>query len=122
MLRAIGFLLLLGLTVSAAPRIPGDVVANGPARRGQGSWKITFENGVVETCTIDSAGKAKESEPLRTSAGMAERTDRGFIIRFEDDRLERWTPIGQRVVVEHYFPSAKYPDGPRVLGIAERTP
>jgi hypothetical protein len=82
---------------------------------------VTFENGVIETCDIDTAGSASEKEPLRSGTGQAERVGNGFVIKFSDDRTERWTAVGGRMVVEHWCPSPEYPDGPRVLGIAERT-
>ena len=43
-----------------------------------------------------------------------------MVIRFADDRLERWTIVGKRIVVEHWCPAAAYPGEARVLGIAER--
>jgi hypothetical protein len=110
------------LTAAGAPRENGGAENPGPAAGVAGSWKVTFENRVIETCDIDAGGAATETEPLRSSKGKAEPQGRAFVIKFEDDRVERWTPINGRAVVEHWFPAAQYPDGPRVLGIAERTP
>jgi hypothetical protein len=42
------------------------------------------------------------------------------VIAFDDDRVERWTPIGQRIVVEHWYPADSFPCATPVLGIAHR--
>jgi len=62
------------------------------------------------------------SEPRRSSRGKAEAKDGAVVVPFEDDRVERWTPVGERFVVEHWFPASAYPAGARVLGIAKRSP
>ena len=46
--------------------------------------------------------------------------DGAIVITFDDDRTERWTPVGKRMVVEHWYLSAQYPCCKPVLGIAER--
>jgi hypothetical protein len=43
-----------------------------------------------------------------------------FWIRFEDDRVERWTPVANRMVVEHWFPGSQIAVAKPVLGIADR--
>ncbi len=85
-----------------------------------GGWSISFSNGVVEACYVGADGAARVEEPLRRSPGRAQGDDDSFVIAFEDDRTERWTRVGGKMVVEHWCPSAAFPDGPRVLGIAER--
>ena len=42
------------------------------------------------------------------------------VLAFDDDRIERWTKIGQRLVVEHWASSDQFPSGPPVLGIAAK--
>jgi hypothetical protein len=32
----------------------------------------------------------------------------------------RWTAVGKRMVVKHWYPSSSYPCGKPVFGIAER--
>jgi hypothetical protein len=89
-----------------------------------GTWTISFTNGVVEVCdvfTIDGEHHALVDEPLRRSRGTVEATDGAFVMRFKDDRTERWTLAGNRFVVEHWFGSAGFPSQPPVLGIAERS-
>ncbi len=51
--------------------------------------------------------------------GKAEVKDGSVVIVYQDDRVERWTPVGKRMVVEHWYPGAQFPSGTPVLGIAE---
>jgi len=85
-----------------------------------GKWRIEFANGVVETCEVRADGRAFEAEPLRRSPGRATIRDRSVVIRFDDDRTERWTQVDRRWLVEHWCPSKEFPVGRRVLGVAER--
>jgi hypothetical protein len=85
-----------------------------------GKWNIEFANRVVETCEIREDGTASVVEPQRTSGGKAIVQDRSLIIYFDDDRVERWTKIGERQVVEHWFPASQFAIATPVLGIAER--
>ncbi|HUE70046.1 MAG TPA: ankyrin repeat domain-containing protein [Pirellulaceae bacterium] len=85
-----------------------------------GRWKIEFANGVVETCIIRREGTATVAEPKRSSAGWAVMKDGALVITFDDDRLERWTPVGRRMVVEHWYPAERFPSASPVLGIADR--
>jgi len=82
-----------------------------------GKWTIEFANGVIEVCELRKDGTASVVEPLRSSNGKAEITDGSVAIVFEDDRVERWTQVGKRLVVEHWAASAQFPSGKPVLGI-----
>jgi hypothetical protein len=46
-------------------------------------------------------GTASEAEPNRASDGKAEATGNALVITFDDGRVERWTLISGRMVVEH---------------------
>jgi hypothetical protein len=46
--------------------------------------------------------------------------DGAIVITFDDDRTERWTPVGKRMVVEHGYQSSQFPCGAAVRGIADR--
>jgi hypothetical protein len=85
-----------------------------------GEWRVEFANGVTEACEIRKDGTASVVEPRRTSGGKATVNGGSAVIRFDDDRIERWTPVGKRFVVEHWFPGSQFPPGAPVLGIAER--
>ena len=82
-------------------------------------WSVEFANGVKEHCELRQDGTASVTEPLRTSAGKLESGNGSIVVRFEDDRVERWTPVGGRMVVEHWFPGSAYPCGKPVFGIGE---
>lgn len=111
----------LTITLPHSGRPPPPPAQNAE-RSFAGSWTVRFANGVVESCTIKDDDTVSVSEPKRSATGKAETKDGVMTIQFKDDRVERWTAIGKRMVVEHWFPAAMYPDGPRVLGIAERCP
>jgi hypothetical protein len=85
-----------------------------------GRWSVQFANAVAETCEIGNDGKASVVEPSRTSRGKATHKDGAVVIVFDDDRVERWTPVGRQMVVEHWFPGGRFPSEESVLGIAEK--
>jgi hypothetical protein len=84
-----------------------------------GKWKVEFANGVTEVCSIGNGGEASVEEPQRKSDGTAEVQGGSVVVTFQDDRVERWTKVGKRCVVEHWFPSSGYPAAAPVLGFAE---
>jgi RNA polymerase sigma factor (sigma-70 family) len=86
-----------------------------------GKWTVEFANGVIEVCEIRKDGTATVVEPKRTSSGKATIKDNAIMIAFEDDRLERWRPVGKRVVVEHWHPGNQEPAVTPVLGVAVST-
>ncbi|MDZ4781406.1 MAG: hypothetical protein SGJ19_14225, partial [Planctomycetia bacterium] len=74
-------------------------------------------------------------EPARSSGGRVGVQNGTIVIAYDDDRIERWTVVGARLVVEHWAPAAGSHPGARwggysplrplptstpVLGIAER--
>ena len=85
----------------------------------KGKWSVEFTNGVKEMCQIREDRTASVSEPLRTSDGKVKIQDGSVVIAYQDDRVERWTPVGKRMVVEHWYPGARFPSGTPVLGIAD---
>ncbi|MEX2121349.1 MAG: ankyrin repeat domain-containing protein [Pirellulales bacterium] len=101
-------------------RLPNYPPASSPDGLPVGRWVIEFANGVVETCEIRSDGTAAVAEPNRNSGGRVASGEGAVVIAFDDDRVERWTPIGQRIVVEHWYPADNFPCATPVLGIAHR--
>ncbi|HUY92834.1 MAG TPA: hypothetical protein VMV10_29105 [Pirellulales bacterium] len=85
-----------------------------------GKWSVEFADGSVEVCIVREDGTASVSEPQRSSAGKARMQDGSPVLVFDDDRTERWTAVGRRFVVEHWFPASRLPIATPVLGIAER--
>jgi hypothetical protein len=111
---------LVGKTLAGPPAPEAETV--GPSPIPAGTWVVQFSNGVVETCEVAQDGMVSVSEPRRSSRGKAEARDDAVVVPFEDDRVERWTPVDKGFVVEHWFPASAYPAGARVLGIAKRSP
>jgi hypothetical protein len=87
-----------------------------------GRWRVEFSNGVNEECVVGNGGTAVVDEPRRRSRGRVEARGSSFLMTFHDDRVERWTAVGGRFVVEHWFPGSQFPAGRPVLGIAEANP
>src|SRR5262245_52734179 len=104
---------------------PGNMRANDKVTREAalpvGKWHVEFTNGVTEVCVIGRGGVAIVDEPQRRSRGRAASSGNAVVMTFNDDRVERWTQVGKRFVVEHWFPAAQFPAEGPVLGIAERT-
>jgi hypothetical protein len=86
-----------------------------------GKWIVEFSNGVVEKVEIKRDGTATVTEPARTSDGKVTALQGSFLVVCDDDRVERWTPVGKRMVVEHWFPASQFPNGAPVRGIADVT-
>jgi hypothetical protein len=84
-----------------------------------GRWSVEFANGVKEVCEVRKDRTVSVVEPLRSATGKAEVQGGSVVIVYQDDRVERWTPVGKRMVVEHWYPGARFPSGTPVLGIAE---
>jgi hypothetical protein len=85
----------------------------------KGKWNVEFTNGVKQKCQIGEDRSASVTEPLRTSGGKTEIQGGSVIIIYQDERIERWTPVGKRMIVEHWHPGAPFPFGTPVLGIAD---
>ncbi len=84
-----------------------------------GKWVVEFANGVVEQCEIRADETVSVVEPRRASTGKVSIKAASFVIVCEDDRVERWTPVGKRFVVEHWASGSQILTGMPVLGIAE---
>ena len=84
-----------------------------------GKWSIEFSNGVVEKVEVKQDGTASVTEPARSSDGKVTSLQGSFLFVCEDGRLERWTPVGKRMVVEHWASADQFPNGTPVKGIAD---
>jgi hypothetical protein len=110
----------LTLAFSAAGGSPAPAKNLGLDAKYVGRWMVTFSNGVIESCEVRNDGTATESETLRSSEGKVSPQAGAVVITFADDRVERWTAVDKRMVVEHWCPAAAYPAGDKVVGIADR--
>jgi len=84
-----------------------------------GKWRVEFANGVIESVVVKTDATAEVSEPARSSGGKVTTIAGTALVVFDDDRVERWTKVGSRMVVEHWFPAAQFPNGTHVRGIAD---
>jgi hypothetical protein len=112
----------LALAVSAVadqPSLPPPAATS--AGLPAGLWSIAFANGVTEVCVVRADGTASVLEEKRKADGKAEVKSGVIVICYEDDRVERWTAVGRKMVVEHWYPASAFPAGPAVLGIGKRT-
>jgi hypothetical protein len=85
-----------------------------------GVWRVQFANDVIETCEVRRDGTLTVTEPGRTSPGKPVVQSGRVVVLYDDDRIERWTPVGKRLVVEHWGSSSQWPTSAPVLGIADR--
>jgi hypothetical protein len=114
------FLVVITAATIACSFLPVRAHAPAPPGPEVGKWSIEFANGVKEVCEVNKDGEASVAEPLRTSAGKAEVKDDSVVLVFQDDRVERWTPVGSKMVVEHWAAKAQFPTGKPVLGIGQK--
>ena len=90
-----------------------------PRQLTTGKWNVEFANGVTELVDAKADATVIVSEPARSAGGKATALQGAVLIVFEDDRVERWTPVGRRMVVEHWYPAAQFANGTPVRGIAD---
>ncbi len=104
----------------ALSQTPADDPRNPPAPEDRlaGTWTVELANGSVITCEIKKDNTASVVELNRTAGGKVSVKEGSFVIAYDDDRLERWTPVGKRMVVEHWYPASQVPVVTPVLGIA----
>ena len=86
-----------------------------------GTWWTKFANGVNQRIVLADNTCRGGNDHGWSSKGTLDHEDGRIIITYEDDRLERWTPVGRRMVIEHWHPASAYPEAKPVVGIAERT-
>jgi hypothetical protein len=117
------FLMFAQVSAGKPPSpFPGPVPQTKPdASLPIGKWRVEFANGVTEVCDIQKDGTASVVEPVRMSGGKAVVNGSSVLIVFEGGRVQRWTPVGKRFVVEHWFPGSQFPATTAgVLGVADR--
>src|SRR5258706_1428211 len=79
-----------------------------------GKWKIRYTSNVHKTYVINRTGSVEWTEESRTGKLN------GGLLEFDDGRLERITPVGDRLLVEHWTVKGSYPNEFPILGIAIR--
>jgi hypothetical protein len=112
----------VAVSASDAALSPARPPAPSPAdKRLVGRWRIEFDNGVTAVCEVGEDRTASFVErALPKYFGKAMFKDGANVIEYDGGRTERWTPVGERMIVEHWWPGADYPAARPVLGIADR--
>jgi hypothetical protein len=85
-----------------------------------GKWQMSNAQGVLGTYDFRIDGTVFWSEKSRQATGKAIVKDGAVIVIYKDDRTERLTLSGERMIVEHWFPSSKYPVSFPLFAYAER--
>lgn len=119
--RAVTLLVLLFAQGLAPGKPPGPAPARAPeAGLPVGTWRVEYANGITEVCEVGRDGAAVVVEPKRIGGGKAVVGGGAVVMVFENGRVQRWTPVGARYVVEHWFPRSQFPTtAAGVVGIAE---
>jgi len=101
-----------------------DMVVRTPKPRADGlpvgEWKVTFSDKVTGMWTIKQDEAHSIIKDKRHFAKKPTVQNGAVVIRFDDDHVERWTPVGQQMVVEHWSSADKFPSERALLGIAEQ--
>lgn len=122
-LTMVGIALAVPQAFGQAPApLPRPMPQPGPrAGLPVGKWKVEYANEVTEVCDVQQNGTAAVVEPVRIAGGKAVVSGGSAVMVFENGRVQRWTPVGKRFAVEHWFPGSRFPTAAAdVLGIAER--
>jgi len=90
--------------------------------RWKGRWNVVFSNGVRQFHEIrnDNTATVQTKTPVWSSQGHVTYNGKSVTITYRDERVERWTPVGNRMVVEHWCPATRIPKTAPVVGIGER--
>ena len=84
-----------------------------------GTWVVSYGNGARRTYDVTADGTVRLREEGRT--GQLQHGD-DLVLRFDDGKVERWTPARGRLLVEHWDPASRFPaQPPTVLGVGVRT-
>jgi hypothetical protein len=85
-----------------------------------GQWDVTFADGTTGTRTIkqDEVNAVIKDKWSFAKKPVAE--EGAFVIRYEDDRVERWTRVGEQIVVERWASAAGFPSARPLQGVAQK--
>ncbi|HXE55868.1 MAG TPA: hypothetical protein VN541_22780 [Tepidisphaeraceae bacterium] len=81
-----------------------------------GTWVVHYVIGNVRVYTVDKNGDV--SLPEAGATGHL----RSGILDLHDGKLERWTPVRDMIVVEHFNPASDFPNHRNTVGVAVRQP
>jgi len=86
-----------------------------------GKWQMILGTDVVGTYDFRPDGTVFWKQKARQAIAKVTLRDGVILIVYPDDRTERMTPSGSRLIIEHWFPSSLYPSKfPSTFAYAER--
>ena len=85
-----------------------------------GKWRVEYVNGVTEVCEFQDDGTPTVVEPVRIAGRKASVSGGSVVMTFQNGRFQRWTRVGKRFAVEHWFPGSRHDATCGTRGIAER--
>jgi hypothetical protein len=97
-----------------------------PPRKGgglpalEGKWQMVKADGVLGTYEFRANGSVLWTQKGRQAIGRITAKGGSFLVVYPDDRTERLTPSGPRLIVEHWYPTSNYPAGFPAFAYAER--
>jgi hypothetical protein len=104
--------------------LAGGAPGPGSGRGLVGRWDAKYTNGYRRDYEIRPDGAIAWSEAAGPSGRGKIRREEGGAWLIPDDgagNAERWTLVGDRVFIEHFHPSARYPkDGANHMAVAAR--
>lgn len=91
-----------------------------PADPWRGRWQVRFTNGKIQDYQLGDEGAVRVTSHNWTSTGEGERKGGSLVIRYGDERAERWSLVGDQMVVEHWHPASAMDRRAPVVGIGRR--
>ena len=79
-----------------------------------GTWEVAYCNGVRRTYTIAANGTVDFHNERKRG------TLRNGLLDLGENNIEVVTPVGDRLLIEHFHPRETYPKGQPILAIATR--
>lgn len=85
-----------------------------------GKWQMIKDGSVFGSYEFRRDGSVMWTEAIRQAVGKATVMDDAILVVYQDDRTEKITPFGPRLIVEHWHPSSQYPASRPVFVYAEK--
>ena len=95
-------------------RVGGN--ANPAFARLAGDWTITYASGAVRHYTISGDGSAAWTDSNPPKQGKLTQNAGYYLLDFSDGKLEKLTPSGSTIQIEHFDPATKH--AKRIPGVA----
>lgn len=119
-IQPIKLILVIAATMVAFTS-PGSAKEKAKIQLPIGEFKVTFMNGIAETCLFAEDSTVKVTQSNRTSTGRAEVDGDKILVTYNDNRIEQWSFHDGAYFVNHWHPiSARSEGKPSEMGLAEQ--